>query len=111
MKDRIIEAVDTFLHEKVWSNFGKIGPNTIQEAHQIHAGVWMGLVKIWTPRGLYKELKKYDDLTLEKVEKKDLQYRFFVLATSYTIKMVGIALALQIGLDPLAVCGQAVNIG
>jgi len=111
MREKVVDFIDETLHKYIWSNFGKIGPNTIQEAHQIHAGVWMGLVKIWTPRGLYKELKKYDDLTLEKVEAKDLQYRFFVLATSFTIKMVGIAIAIQIGLDPLAVCGQAVTFG
>lgn len=111
MREALIKAVDNFFHDKIWSRFGKIGPNTIQEAHQLHAGVWLGLVKVWTPYGLYRELIKFDDKTLKEIEAKDLQYRFGFLTGSYALKVGAIALAIQIGLDPLAVCGQAVNIG
>lgn len=111
LKEVIPEKFDSFLHDKFYSKLGKIGPNTMQEAHQLHAGVWLGLVKIWTPYGLYKELTKYDDKTLKEIEAKDLQYRFGFLAGSFTLKMVAIALATQIGVDPLAVCSEAVALG
>jgi len=111
LKSKFIEKFDGFLHNNMYSKFGKIGPNTMQEAHQIHAGVWLGLVKIWTPYGLYKELTKYDDKTLKEIEAKDLQYRFGFLTGSFALKIGAIALATQLGVYPLAACGEVLPLG
>ena len=84
------DRLEGFLYKNIWSRFEKIGPNTVQEAHQIHLGVWKGLVRIWTPRGLYREMMCLAEKYPDSWEKKDKHYQIGLLASSFSLKWVGV---------------------
>ena len=87
------------------SNSG-IGPNTIKEAHQIHVGVWKGTVKIWSPYGYYKEMKKIAEEHPDDWEEKDKHYQIFLLNVSFFMKWAGILIALRLGASDVVIsCG------
>lgn len=103
---KIGSTIDKFLFRVLWSNFGHIGPGTEKEAHALHRGAYLGLVKIWNPITLGKELQKYEDMSLEEFEDKEKQYETTSMTVLYTVKVFGISYALQNGITaPSAVCG------
>lgn len=108
-RDRLIEGFHRFVHRNIWSRFGRIGPNTLDEAKAVHRGLYLGFVKIWTPRGLYRLSRKYQKLGFEEFEDRQLQYEAGVALGAYSFKMGTILVALEIGRDPLSKCGEALR--
>lgn len=102
---RIGSSVDSFLYRHLWSNFGHIGPGTEKEAHALHRGAYLGLVKIWNPNTLRKELQKYDDMDFDEFEDREKHYETTSMTVLYTVKILGVSYALQNGVTaPTAVC-------
>jgi len=102
---RIGSAIDTVLFEVLWSNFGKIGPGSMKEAHALHRGAYLGLVKIWNPYTLAKELQKYEKMDLEEFEDREKHYETTALTVLYTVKILGVSYAVQNGITaPTVVC-------
>lgn len=100
------ERFAQFMYDQVWSRFGKIGPGSMKEAHAVHRGFYLGFVKIWTPRGLYRLSRRYQKLEFKEFEDRELQYEGGVAVAFYSLKMGAILVALEIGVDPLSRCGE-----
>lgn len=96
---KLADGVEKTLWKGVWQRVanGEIGPNDKKEAHQIHRGIWRGTVKVWTPLGLYKEMKRLADSFGNDWEKNEKHYYLGFFVPFFTMKYVGILLFLQVG--------------
>lgn len=97
MRQKIVEKFDDITHKYFYSKIGNIGPGTIKEAHQIHRGIWRGTVKVWTPYGLYKEMKRLADSFGNEWEENEKHYYIGFFVPFFTMKWTAIWLAVNVG--------------
>lgn len=109
--DRFVDWFDKTAHKYVWSRIGNIGPGSLKEAKAVHRGVYLGFVKIWTPRGLYRLAQNTQGMSLEEYEDAEKQYVHGVALGCYGLKMGAIWLSIQLGfVSASTVGGMADNL-
>jgi|AKVG01.1.fsa_nt_gi hypothetical protein len=73
-----------------------IGPNTAQEAREIHRGIYDGMVKYWRPDNFAEALKSFRDRPFKEFEENDKHYYIYLLVSSYLLKYGAIGSAIYV---------------
>lgn len=73
-----------------------IGPDTEQEAREIHRGIYDGLVQYWRPDSFAQKLYEFRERPFKEFEENDKHYYIYLLTSSYLLKYAAIASGLYV---------------